>query len=114
MNAIPGEIGGATPHCTSTIESSILNLSVPPTGGHSQSQIEPDEIWKSSLKVPWPGIESESWTLNASKLIPKSSVGRSFISTEREYPVRVENSPSIIPPSYSPALVTFSGIPMNR
>ena len=42
MKAIPIGIGGASPHCTSVVALSMVRLSVPPTGGHSQSHAAPD------------------------------------------------------------------------
>ena len=78
IDAIPIEMGGAKPHCAETVsfeDGLMLTFSTPPTGGHSQSHAAPDNTFISSEKIPCPGMLSESWTLNASKLISKSSAG---------------------------------------
>ncbi len=78
IDAIPIEMGGAKPHCAEAVsfeDGSMLTFSTPPTGGHSQSHMAPENTVISSEKVPCPGMLSDSWTLNASKLISKSSAG---------------------------------------
>ena len=90
MKAIPAGNGGAMPHCASTVEPSMFRSSVPPTGGHSQSHIAPEATGRSSRKSPVPGMLSDSSTLNASRLSPKSSVGSPSNARYREYPVMVE------------------------
>ena len=78
IDAMPIEMGGANPHCAETVsfeDGSIFTFSTPPTGGQSQSHMAAENTIISSEKVPCPGMLSESWTLNASKLISKSSAG---------------------------------------
>ena len=86
MTAIPGDTGAAKPHWTSTVVSSIVKSSVPPTGGHSQfhSAICPSISRKFSEKEPCPGILSDNSTLKVSRFTPISSVGIPLISADNE------------------------------